>query len=100
CTASGVGAELDLDALPLSAELRATFDEATCRELALTGGDDYELCFTASVDRIDDINARLAGAGCSVTRIGRVVAGSGVGVKDSHGNPVPTLRSGWEHFSR
>jgi thiamine-monophosphate kinase len=99
CTASGVGAELDLDALPLSAELRATFDEATCRELALTGGDDYELCFTVPAAREARLQAALAQAGCRAARIGRIVAGSGVRVVDAHGNIVPVARAGWEHFA-
>ena len=45
--ASGVGGEIDLEKLPLSAALREGFDADTQRRLALTGGDDYELCFTA-----------------------------------------------------
>ena len=45
--ASGVGAEIDLYELPLSTALQEQFDPEQCQEFALTGGDDYELCFTA-----------------------------------------------------
>jgi thiamine-monophosphate kinase len=100
CAASGVGAELEVEALPLSAALAAAFDAATCRELALAGGDDYELCFTVPADRAPDVAAALARAGCDATRIGRIVAGSGVRVLDSNGHEVATPQAGWEHFSQ
>lgn len=100
CTASGAGAELDVDALPLSSALTTAFDAATCRELALAGGDDYELCFTVAGAREAEMQAALARKGCEATRIGRIVAGSGVRVLDAHGNEVATPRAGWEHFSR
>ena len=44
--ASGCGVELVLDDLPVSEELVSAVGEQRARELALTGGDDYELCFT------------------------------------------------------
>ena len=100
CVASGVGAELEFDALPLSSALTAVFNAATCRELALAGGDDYELCFTVPADRTSDVAPALAQAGCDATRIGRVVAGSGVRVLDAHGNELATPQAGWEHFSQ
>ena len=100
CAASGAGAELDVAALPLSSVLTTAFDAATCRELALAGGDDYELCFTVAGAREAGMQAALARKGCGATRIGRIVAGSGVRVLDGHGNEVATPQSGWEHFSR
>ena len=98
CTASGVAAALDADALPVSAELRAQFDEAACLGFAMTGGDDYELCFTAPVERESAIEAALARAGCHATRIGRIVAGVGVLVRDASGDLIETPNAGWEHF--
>jgi len=100
CAASGVGAELEVEALPVSSALTAAFDAATCRELALAGGDDYELCFTVPAGRASDVAAALAQTGCGATRIGRIVAGSGVRVLDAHGHEVVTPQAGWEHFSR
>lgn len=98
CRASGVGAELDADLLPLSPALASAFDAATCRELALAGGDDYELCFTVPTPRQAGIAEALARAGSRATRIGRVVAGAGVRVADARGNVLATPRTGWEHF--
>ena len=100
CTASGVAAELDVDALPVSAELRAQFDEATCRGFALAGGDDYELCFTAPAERESAIAAALMQTGCRATRIGRIVAGLDVRVLDANGDRIDTPNAGWEHFSQ
>jgi len=100
CAASGVGAELDADILPLSAALTSTFDQATCRDLACAGGDDYELCFTGSSAREAEVEKALERAGCRATRIGRIVAGSGVRVFDAHGSEIAMPRAGWEHFSR
>jgi len=51
-------------------------------------------------DRTSDVAPALAQAGCDATRIGRVVAGSGVRVLDAHGNELATPQAGWEHFSQ
>lgn len=99
CAASGVGAELEFDALPLSADLCAAFDGETCRGFALAGGDDYELCFTAPESSADAILAACANVNLRVTRIGRVVAGSGVRVLDAAGRVVDVPHAGWEHFA-
>jgi thiamine-monophosphate kinase len=95
CAASGVGVEIDADALPLSPALRNTFGEGLARELASSGGDDYELCFTVAPARTAAMRAALAEAGCRATRIGRVVEGSGVSVAGIGSAPH---RHGWDHF--
>ncbi|HEU0276908.1 MAG TPA: thiamine-phosphate kinase [Rhodanobacteraceae bacterium] len=99
CEASHVGAVLDADALPVSPALAAAFDAASCRRLALTGGDDYELCFTVAAARAGDMARALADAGCTVTPIGRIVAGSGVRAVDASGHDVPIEHPGWQHFA-
>lgn len=100
CAASGVGAEVDAAALPISAALADTFDAGACRAFALSGGDDYELCFTAPAACEGAVAEALAAGGCGATRIGRIVAARGVRVLDANGSVVPTPRAGWEHFSR
>jgi thiamine-monophosphate kinase len=99
CRASGVAAELDADALPISSALAAKFDAETRRELALSGGDDYELCFTIPSAREAELLGAFARAGNKATRIGSIVAGSGVRVLDARGDDVTPMRAGWEHFS-
>lgn len=93
--ASHVGIEINLRDLPVAAGV-ARVAAATGHEadlLAATGGDDYELIFTAP----DSLVARLrADLNVPVTRIGRVVAGTGVTLRrDGVIVTAPTL--GWEH---
>lgn len=72
--ASGVGAELDAGALPVSAGLRSVrgADAVAC---ALTGGDDYELCFTVPVGNEARLRDLASGWAVSVTRLGTVTPG-------------------------
>lgn len=98
CMASGVGAELDAPMLPLSSALLGCCDEAAARDYALSGGDDYELCFTVPPARAGEVQADLARLGCGATRIGRIVAGDGVRVRDADGQWLTPVRSGWDHF--
>ena len=70
--ASGVGAELEITALPLSPELRAVESERAV-ECALTGGDDYELCFAVREADQQRLEAVAADWSVPVTRIGTVV---------------------------
>ncbi len=97
CAASGVGAQLDAGALPLSSALLTLFADPA-RDFALTGGDDYELCFTASAERAGPILADLARSGGGATRIGRIVEGQGVDVRDADGRPLKVSTQGWDHF--
>jgi thiamine-monophosphate kinase len=94
CQASGVAAEVDSTCLPRSDALRAATDPATARRFALGGGDDYELLFTLPPGT--DAAQLARGAGVGLTRIGRIVAGSGVSV-----DGVPAERElghGFDHF--
>ena len=57
--ASGVGAELDVDQVPLSDALRARFGPDEALGFAMTGGDDYELCFTMPAVSQTELRRRL-----------------------------------------
>jgi thiamine-monophosphate kinase len=99
CVASGVGARIDVDALPTSPTLAELFNEEARRTLQAAGGDDYELCFCApSADR-DAVLAAAASAAVAVTRIGTIVAGNTVAVVDRGGAPWQAVRAGFAHFS-
>ncbi len=89
--ASNVGGILDIEALPLSLELRELFDVETQRRFALSGGDDYELCFTVAPD------SALPVTDTRVTRIGTVVAGDQLTCR-LNGELVPYEDSGYLHF--
>ncbi|KGM55169.1 thiamine-monophosphate kinase [Lysobacter arseniciresistens ZS79] len=99
CRASGVGAGIDIDALPCSAALRDAFDEGERRSLQAGGGDDYELCFTAPADRRERIEALGAATGVALARVGRVVDGAGVVARDRSGAPWTPGRAGYAHFA-
>ena len=89
CAESGVGAEVERDALPLSAPARAAVaaEPALWAEI-VAGGDDYEILLAAPP------GASLAGA----TRIGRIVAGKDVTLKDGAGRPIDVGEAGYRHF--
>lgn len=72
--ASCVGADLEIGRIPLSSELRAYSDEELALSLALTGGDDYELCFTVPTECEGDFQALLSDWNCQSTRIGHTRA--------------------------
>ncbi len=97
-SASCVGARLDFSALPISPVLRAHLQQPPGMQCALSGGDDYELCFTAPAARhaeLLDIAARL---NLPLTFIGEIVAGSGCIVHDAAGDPLNIEILGYDHF--
>ena len=99
CTASGVGAEVQVDALPCSAALAAlACDVQQRRAWQASGGDDYELCFTAAAGARDDVQRRLSAVGVAATCIGRIVAGQGVRVLDREGQAWQASQVGYRHF--
>ncbi len=68
--ASDVGGEIDLGRLPLSSALQASFTPKEQREFALTGGDDYELCFTSAGEPPDPGFMELTAIGSVVEEAG------------------------------
>jgi thiamine-monophosphate kinase len=99
CAASGVGAEIDVESLPASSALLGLFSAQTRHAFQLGGGDDYELCFTAAEAEAASLSGDLARSGCGAMRIGRIVAGNGVSVRDAGGDSFVAVRPGWEHFT-
>ncbi len=94
--ASAVGARIEIERLPLSDEARQIVMD--CRELlsmAATGGDDYELVFTAPEEKIATLLENWTGV--SVTQIGTITAESSVKAVDTHGEMVSFLRAGFRH---
>lgn len=74
--ASSCGAVIEAGRLPLSEPLRAAVDEETGRRLALTSGDDYQLCFTVSADQAGTMETRMTSIGETVEQVGEITAGS------------------------
>ncbi|WP_339526278.1 thiamine-phosphate kinase [Pseudomonas sp. EA_35y_Pfl2_R111] len=92
--ASGVELLIEQAQVPISSALLAFVGESAAHQCALSGGDDYRLAFTLPALYLADL--RLAGWPIRV--IGRVVAGQGVTLLDSQGQPVQLPRSGYQHF--
>jgi thiamine-monophosphate kinase len=95
CKASKVGARIDANRVPVEPLVKAAFGEQAL-ELALTGGEDYELLFTAKAEVIARIKKA---APCPISAIGEIVAGQGVTVVDHRGKTLELGKSGWEHFT-
>lgn len=94
---SGVGATIDVEALPMSPALAAQ-PRALQRECLLAGGDDYELLFTAAADAREQVLAAAAQGGVAVTRIGRIERSSGLRLVDAQGAAVKTSFAAFDHF--
>ena len=95
CKASGVGAVIHMDAVPADNFLKTAYPEDWLT-LALGGGEDYELLFTAPPELMDAVAAQLE---VPVSIIGDVVEGPPqVTVLDQKGNAVNVEHGGWDHF--
>lgn len=100
CATSGVAATIDADRVPLSAAARAALaaDERLLARV-LTGGDDYELLFTAPPQAGAALERISAEAGVAVTVIGIVAAGAGtVRINGADGRPLRFQETGYRHF--
>jgi thiamine-monophosphate kinase len=99
CTASGVGAEIDWPAVPLSSQARAALESiGNPYEIVLAGGDDYELLFTVPPGAERKLQAVAKSSEVPLTCIGRVVSGSGVRVLDAAQKEIMLARKGYRHF--
>jgi len=99
CEASQVGASVALSALPLSSGARrlAAADPGVTVRLA-TGGDDYELLFTAPPKASEAIGTLAAELALPITAIGTIDGGKQVRLLDADGQPVPVESAGYRHF--
>ncbi|MBV8784274.1 MAG: thiamine-phosphate kinase [Gammaproteobacteria bacterium] len=95
--ASGLGARLEWEALPVSEGLGAACGAERARVLALTGGDDYELCFAVPPERVSALHAALPPARWGYARIGTLEAAAGARVM-REGTVMEFSHSGYQHF--
>ena len=96
CEASKVNAKVRLEQVPIHPAVIASFPNH--RDLALFGGEDYELLFAAATATIDRARRALA---CPVTVIGDITEETSrtrVTLVDSNGQTIPYKRGGWDHF--
>ena len=96
CSASDVGARIELEKLPIAVEWRSSVGEQQAQQWALSGGDDYRLCFTAAAQHATVLQS-LHGVTC----IGHIVEGAGVLIDDKNGfinNNDLIYNKGFRHF--
>lgn len=94
-----LGAVIEADALPLSDTFRRCIPVTEQAALALSGGDDYELCVTVPVAKENAAIAALKGLGVRFTRIGYIDEGEGIRIQTSSGQQHPLSQTGYNHFS-
>ena len=96
CKASRVSARIELDRVPVHSAVKAGFSHKSL-ELALSGGEDYELLFTGNAEAIAWVKRA---AYCSVTVIGEITGGKPgeIAMVNKEGTPFNLRKAGWEHF--
>lgn len=98
--ASGVGIEIDLERVPVSAAAQAWLDGRVDLEAALerltTGGDDYEIALTVRPGDEGTLRREAERRHLRLSQIGRVTAGQGVTARLA-GKPVEIRKDGWTH---
>ena len=97
CEASDLGAIIDVGNIPLSPALLAINDLQQTRIWALSGGDDYELCFTVSPEKMPELAMLIAQEKIHATVVGEIIAGSGVHC-ELDGEPFELAQQGFQHF--
>ena len=103
CESSNVSAEVEVGRVPRSAILRRYLEEPATQVALLSGGDDYELCFTAPRSRRAAVERAGKRSGVRVARIGRITRAKGgrqrlVRVLGRDNRAVKVERAGFVHF--
>ena len=96
--ASAVGAELWVDSLPSLSELKQSLSRQQWLEYTLSGGDDYELVFTAPTSCRKAVIMAGKESGTAVTRIGRITDTGRLKIISSGGDEVKLTTQGFDHF--
>ena len=98
CSASKLGAKINVHQLPFSPAARRCTSETACVTAALAGGDDYELCLTVAQDRSEAFEVAASQTGVVVTCIGEMCSGQGVQCVDEKGQVVNLGLNAYSHF--
>lgn len=96
--ANAVGAVLDSASIPYSEAARTCMSDSNRQLAALFGGDDYELCVTVAPAHCAAAEAAAAATGIAFTRIGAIVSGSELTVRDRTGQAQLIDAAAFQHF--
>jgi thiamine-monophosphate kinase len=105
CQASAVAATIYTQQLPIAADVR-TLAPNDCIDWALFGGDDYQLCFTVSADKLVAVEQMIDSGELHASKIGMIEiaaealnnSGNLVTVVDHNSNPIAINKQGYDHF--
>lgn len=96
--ASQCAAVIELDALPLSKELKSFYGDHINWQQVISSGDDYELCFTIPPSRQTRLDAMADQLNLNLSKIGTVVKGEGITFINTDGSEVNINTAGYNHF--
>ena len=97
CQASAVGALVDVSRLPISEHWRNYTTEGKRQEWALTGGDDYQLCFTVPREQVAEVESWIREGRITATPIGKITRKQDL-LLVKNGRPYELERKGYDHF--
>ena len=99
CHASGAGATIQVERIPLPGDIfLKNFSNTQRLNAALHGGDDYELLFTVAQGNARKIPRRIFGV--ALTEIGEITSGRKINLLNPAGKPVPLHAGGWDPFRK
>lgn len=98
--ASGVGAEVSSDAIPLSQAARALVaaGEVSMEDL-LTGGDDYQIIACISAKNEKEFCQAATNAGVPMTKVGNTNTANSLNIRDRAGQTIEFAKTGWDHLA-
>ncbi len=98
CRASGVSARVNADKVPVHEALRDMFPDSYL-DMALGGGEDYQLLFIAPKTVMESVMGALPSRAAVIGTVLDGPAGEVSVVDSATGQPVPAPRGGWDHFA-
>jgi thiamine-monophosphate kinase len=98
-TASHVGADVEVNELPLSDAFKS-LELKSAWQLAASAGDDYELCFTVNDSNEKEMLKKIHALGCVCTKIGTISEESGLRWFDESGGEQLLSMTGYDHFNQ
>lgn len=97
--ASSVAIKIEQERLPISPALMEFGNRTQQLTWALTGGDDYELCFCVSPENKTEVKKLSDSLGLALTEIGYVEQGRGLQCLDGRGQKIDFEKGGYQHFN-
>lgn len=97
---SNCGAEIRPDQIPRSPSLATYMHQPLGMQCLLTGGDDYELCFTAPPSQEEFIVSLRTKLNLRLTRIGKITTGHELSIIDAQGKLLDFENRGYDHFAQ